>query len=176
MHDCFAEKVIEIYKMKKDSSFKTFHLTEKTKISISVSKHDGSFSYTNGRVDQITDSFLLIKNEKIYYDNIAAITFRVPEKKHIAQKIVAGVLCVPIIISVGITAIGVDLFIENKHEYDWEEGIALGFWGGVGFLGSIMTLSLDLNFKTHFSLYKLHPLESQATHRWFLRVVEKQKK
>jgi hypothetical protein len=185
MNHCYAEKEIEIYRMRKDSTYKIFRLKENIMVTLKISKPNGEFRDLQGKIKQVTDSFIIIHNQQVYYDNIEAITYRTSEKKHIVQKIIAGALGIPLIASAGITAFGVYylankqiFYSSNNPNYSWDPmwGMIVVLGGTAGCIGTGILLGFDLMFDTHFSIYKLRPFESQGNHRWFIRVVEAHKK
>ena len=170
---CFAEKVIEVYQIKSDSTVKAFHLHENKKV-VLILKEQINHSYcVSGRVKKIEDSFFIVDDKKIYYSNIVEVSFKAPEKKFIVRKIIGGVLVVPATISLWGVVVGAYYIlkpIQYTHYLDSSElGLSFSFFSLLGLSGSSLAMYLDLNFKSRFLLYK----ESSIYSQWQLRVIQK---
>ncbi len=173
---CFAEKVIQVYRFKKDSTISSYELKENQDVKIRLVKPvtKSFFSSLNvaGKVERIDDSSIVVDDKVIFYKNIEDIYFKISQRKIRTERIIGYVLVVPFLASVGTFILG---SIVNTNDQNSQTGSMEGFvimlYGALG-SACLCPWNPQILFsdKSHFGL------DNDAlslNKRWFLRVVKR---
>ena len=128
VHHAFGDTIEHCYYLHEQQEASVYFVNSKNKI-----------IHKDGSVKEINDSFIIIKNDKIYYDSMVGILFN---KSNLGKKFsrVGVLLALPEAILVGFTTLTIGLFLNEQNQNSkpsHTSGIQTNQYTGPLLIGSI---------------------------------------